>query len=140
MQSNVPLSDPICCFTSDKYLWNPSDMGYQIARRRNFFRNFDDVEGIPFPTLTFGDQFGPLLRQNGEAIPFVPLLRTRDTLPNGIIRTSCTLYQPHALVWNYAFWNSKANFAKKMAVGIKNIPQCQWEAIIPSSLSNGRPS
>ena len=97
----------------DKYLWNPSDMGYQITRRRNFFRNFDDVEGIPPPTLIFGDQFGPLLRQNGEVIPLAPLLRTRDTLPNGIIRASWTLYQPHALVWNYAFWNSKANFAKK---------------------------
>ena len=86
---------------------------------------------FPSPTLIFGDQFGPLLRQNGEVIPLAPLLRTRDTLPNGIIRASWTLYQPHALVWNYAFWNSKANFAKKMAVGIKNIPQCQWEAIIP---------
>ena len=32
---------------SDKYLWNPSDFGYQITRRRNFFRNFDDVESIP---------------------------------------------------------------------------------------------
>ena len=115
----------------DKYLWNPSDKGYQITRRRNFFRNFDDVEGIPSPTLIFGDQFGPLLRQNEEVIPLAPLLRTRDTLPNGIIRASWTLYQPHALVWNYAFWNSKANFAQKMAVGIKNIPQCQWEAIIP---------
>ena len=115
----------------DKYLWNPSDIGYQIARRRNFFRNFDDVEGIPSPTLIFGDHFGPLLRQDGEMIPLAPLLRTRDTLPNGIIRTSWTLYQPHALVWNYAFWNGKANFAKKMAVGTKNIPQCQFEAIIP---------
>ena len=115
----------------DKYLWNPSDFGYQITRRRNFFRNFDDVESIPSPTLVFGDQFGPLLRQNGEMIPLAPLLRTRDTLPNGIIRASWTLYQPHALVWNYAYWNGKANFAQKMAVGTKNIPQCQWEAIIP---------
>ena len=39
----------------DKYLWNPSDFGYQITRRRNFFRNFDDVESIPSPTLVFGD-------------------------------------------------------------------------------------
>ena len=112
-------------------LWNPSDFGYQITRRRNFFRNFDDVENIPSPTLVFGDHFGPLLRQNGEMIPLAPLLRTRDTLPNGIMRASWTLYQPHALVWNYAFWNGKANFAKKMAVGTKNIPQCQWESIIP---------
>ena len=115
----------------DKYLWNPSDFGYQITRRRNFFRNFDDVESIPSPTLTFGDYFGPLLRQNGDTIPLAPLLRTRDTLPNGIIRASWTLYQPHALVWNYAYWNGKANFAKQMAVGTKNIPQSQWESIIP---------
>ena len=115
----------------DKYLWNPSDFGYQITRRRNFFRNFDDVEEIPSPALVFGDHFGPLLRQNGEMIPLAPLLRTRDTLPNGIIRASWTLYQPHALIWNYAFWNGKANFAQKMAVGTKNIPRCQWESIIP---------
>ena len=36
---------------SDKYLWNLSDFGYQITRRRNFFRNFEDVESISFPTL-----------------------------------------------------------------------------------------
>ena len=115
----------------DKYLWNPSDFGYQITRRRNFFRNYDDVESIHSPTLVFGDHFGPLLRQNGETVAFAPLLRVRDTLPNGIIRASWTLYQPHALVWNYDFWNGKANFAKHMAVGTKNIPQCQWEVIIP---------
>ena len=57
----------------DKYLWNPSDMGYQITRRRNFFRNFDDVEGIPSPTLIFGDQFGPLLRQNERSYSPCPL-------------------------------------------------------------------
>ena len=115
----------------DKYLWNPVDFGYQITRRRNFFRNFDDVESIPSPTLVFGDHFGPLLRQNGEIIPLAPLLRTRDTLPNGIIRASWTLYQPHALVWNYDYWGGKANFAQTMAVGTKNIPRCQWETIIP---------
>ena len=115
----------------DKYLWNPSDFGYQITRRRNFFRNFDDVERIATPTSVFGDHFGPLLRPNGDMIPLAPLLRTRDTLPNGIIRASWTLYQPHALIWDYAYWNGKANFAKKMAVGTKNIPQCQWESIIP---------
>ena len=96
----------------DKYLWKRTNFGYQVTRRRNFFRNFDDVEEIPSPALVFGDHFGPLLRQNGEMIPLAPLLRTRDTLPNGIIRASWTLYQPHALIWNYAFWNGKANFAQ----------------------------
>ena len=84
----------------DKYLWNPSNCGYQVTRRRNFFRNFDDVESIPSPTLVFGDQYGPLLRPNGNTIPLAPLLRTRDTLPHGIIRASWTLCQPHALVWD----------------------------------------
>ena len=92
---------------SDKYLWNPSDFGYQITRRRNFFHNFEDVESIPSPTLVFGTQFGPLLKLTGEVIPLAPLLRTRDVLPNGVIRASWTLYQPHALIWNYEFWNGK---------------------------------
>ena len=115
----------------DKYLWNPSNFGYQVTRRRNFFRNFDDVESIPSPTLVFGDHYGPLLRPNGDTIPLAPLLRTRDTLPNGIIRASWTLYQPHALVWDYAYWNGKGMFASKVAVGTNNIPRCQWESIIP---------
>ena len=115
----------------DKYLWNPSNFGYQITRRRNFFRNFDDVESILSPTLVFGDHYGPLLRPNGDIIPLAPLLRTRDTLPNGIIRASWTLYQPHALVWDYAYWNGKDMFALKLAVGTNNIPRCQWESIIP---------
>ena len=59
----------------DKYLWNPSDFGYQITRRRNFFRNYDDFESIHSPTLVCGDHFGPLLRQNGETVPFALLLR-----------------------------------------------------------------
>ena len=42
----------------DKYLWNLSNFGYQITRRRNFFRNFDDVESILSPTLVFGDHYG----------------------------------------------------------------------------------
>ena len=88
------------------------------------------MESISFPTLVFGTQFGPLLKLTGEVIPFAPLLRTRDVLSNGVIRASWTLYQPHALVWNYEFWNGKYNFARKMAVGTKNIPQCQWEAIV----------
>ena len=115
----------------DKYLWNPYNFGYQITRRRNFFRNFDDVESILSPTLVFGDDYGPLLRQNGDIIPLAPLLTTRDTLPNGIVRASWTLYQPHALVWDYAYWKGKDTFALQLAVGTNNIPRCRWEAIIP---------
>ena len=73
----------------EKYLWNPSDFGCQITRRRNFFPNFDDVESIHSSILVFG---APLLKPNGDMIPLALLLRTRDTLPNGIIRASWTLY------------------------------------------------
>ena len=115
----------------DKYLWNPSDFGYPLTRRRNFFRNFDDVESIVSPAPVFDDHFGPLLKPNGDLVPLAPLLRTRDTLPNGIIRSSWTLYQPHALVWDYDYWNGQAAFAANLAVGTNNIPRCQWESIIP---------
>ena len=115
----------------DKYLWNPSDFGYPITRRRNFFRNFDDVESIVSPAPVFDDHFGPLLKPNGDLVPLAPLLRTPDTLPNGIIRSSWTLYQPHALVWDYDYWNGQAAFAANLAVGTNNIPRCQWESIIP---------
>ena len=115
----------------DQYLWNPCDFGYQITRRRNFFRNFGDAQSIPSPTPVFGDERGPLLRPNGDPIPLAPLLRTRDTLPNGIIRASWTLYQPHALIWDYAYWGGKDMFARKLAVGTNNIPRCRWESIVP---------
>ena len=119
---------------SDKYLWNPSDFGYQITRRRNFFRNFEDVESIPFPSFSypgFRNSVWTTVETDWGSDSSCPLLRTRDVLPNGVIRASWTLYQPHALVWNYEYWNGKYNFARKMAVGTKNIPQCQWEAIVP---------
>ena len=115
----------------DKYLWNPCDFGYQITRRRNFFRNYGDVQSILFPTPIFSDDGGPLLRPNGDSIPLAPLLRTRDTLPNGIIRASWTLYQPHALIWDYAYWGGKDKFAQKLAVGANNVPRCRWESVVP---------
>ena len=89
-----------------RYVWDPCDFGFQVTRRRNYFRNFDDVEEIGIPTRVFGPEFGPLIDQSGNCLPFAPLLRTRETLPYGIIRSSWTLYQPHALVWNYALATS----------------------------------
>ena len=44
-----------------RYMWDPWDFGFQITRKRNFFRNYDDVEDIEFPTLVFGQEFGPLM-------------------------------------------------------------------------------
>ena len=78
------------------------------------------------PTLVFGQDFGPLVDQNGNNVPFAPLLRTRETLPYGMLRSSWTLYQPHALVWNYAFWNGRTNFGKACHLGPSKIPQLKW--------------
>ena len=52
-------------------------------------------------------------------------------LPYGIIRASWTLYQPHALVWNYAFWNGQINFGKACRLGANKIPHLKWEQIVP---------
>ena len=114
-----------------RYVWGPCDFGFQITRRRNYFRNFDDVEEIELPAQVFGQEFGPLVDQSGNNIPFAPLLRTRETLPYGIIRSSWTLYQPHALVWNYAFWNGRINFCKVCRLGANKIRDLKWEQIIP---------
>ena len=114
-----------------RYIWDPWDFGFQITRRGNFFRNFDDIEDIELPTLVFGHDFGPLVDQCGNNVPFAPLLRTREVLPYGMLRSSWTLYQPHALVWNYAFWNGRTSFGKACQLGPSKIPNLKWEQIIP---------
>ena len=114
-----------------RYVWDPCDFGFQVTRKRNYFRNFDDVEEIGIPTRVFESELGPLIDQAGKCLPFAPLLRTRETLPYGIIRSSWTLYQPHALVWNYAFWNGQINFGKACRLGANKIPHLKWEQIVP---------
>ena len=94
-------------------------------------RNFDDIEEIGIPTRVFESEVGPLIDQAGKCIPFAPLLRTREVLPYGIIRASWTLYQPHALVWNYAFWDGRINFGKACRLGANKIPHLKWEQIVP---------
>ena len=76
-------------------------------------------------------EVGPLIDQAGKCISFAPLLRTREVLQYGIIRASWTLYQPHALVWNYAFWNGRINFGKACRLGANKIPHLKWEQIVP---------
>ena len=88
-----------------RYIWDPWHFGFQITGKRNFFRNYDDIEDIESPMLVFGPDFGPLIDQDGNNVPFAPLLRTREVLPYGMLRSSWTLYQPHALVWDYSYWN-----------------------------------
>ena len=114
-----------------RYVWDPCDFGFEVTRKRNYFRNFDDIEEIGIPTRVFESEVGPLIDQAGKCTPFAPLLRTREALPYGIIRASWTLYQPHALVWNYAFWNGRINFGKACRLGANKIPHLKWEQIVP---------
>ena len=114
-----------------RYVWDPCDFGFEVTRKRNYFRNFDDIEEIGIPTRVFESEVGPLIDQAGKCTPFAPLLRTREVLPYGIIRASWTLYQPHALVWNYAFWNGQINFGKACRLGANKIPHLKWEQIVP---------
>ena len=114
-----------------RYVWDPWDFGFQITRRRNFFRNYDDIEDIELPMLVFGQDFGPLVDQSGNNISFAPLLRTREVLPYGMLRSSWTLYQPHALVWDYAYWNGKTSFGKACKLGPTRLPNLKWEHAIP---------
>ena len=112
-----------------RYVWDPCDFGFEVTRRRNYFRNFDDIEEIGIPTRVFESEVGPLIDQAGKCTPFAPLLRTREALPYGIIRASWTLYQLHALVWNYAFWNGRINFGKACRLGANKIPHLKWSKL-----------
>ena len=114
-----------------RYVWDPWDFGFQITRRRNFFRNYDDIEDIELPILVFGQDFGPLVDQRGNNVSFAPLLRTREVLPYGMLRSSWTLYQPHALVWDYIFWNGKTSFGKACKLGPNRLPNLKWEQVVP---------
>ena len=58
-----------------RYVWDPWDFGFQITRRRNYFRNFDDTEDIEPPMLVFDQNFGPLVDQSGNNVSFAPLLQ-----------------------------------------------------------------
>ena len=62
---------------------------------------------------------------------FAALLRIRDTLPHGILRASWTLYQPHALVWDYSYWNGKSAFGRQAGDLANKIPNLKWERIVP---------
>ena len=121
-----------------RYVWDPWDFGFQITRRRNYFRNFDDTEEIGSPTQVFDHNYGPLVDQSGNNVPFAPLLRTRESLPFGILRASWTLYQPHALAWDYAYWNGRVSFAKACKLGwCKQDPTSQMGTGYSSSFPKG---
>ena len=117
--------------TPKDYLWDPTDFGYIITRCRNFFRNYRDVGNMQEPPGIFEGTFGPMVNNKGQIIPFAPLLRVRDPLPHGILRASWTLYQPHALVWDYSFWNGKHAFGQQAGCLSDKIPKLPWDRIVP---------
>ena len=101
----LPFAEPF-----DQYTWDLTKFTCFIARKRNFFRNFADVEPITDLDSWCSDESGPLLTISGKTVAFAPLLRTRKTMNYGICHSSWTLYQPHALVWDYSFWGGKEAF------------------------------
>ena len=92
---------------SDRYIWDLAKYTLFISRKRNFFRNFSDFETVSDIPNFFDQGCGPLLDHKGQVIAFAPLLRTREVHKFGICHSSWTLYQPHALVWDYEFWGGK---------------------------------
>ena len=81
----------------DQYIWDLAKYTPFISRKRNFFRNFPDVEPVQDIPNFFDQGSGPLVDQKGLIIAFAPLLRTREVHQFGVCRSSWTLYQPHAL-------------------------------------------
>ena len=49
----------------------------------------------------------------------------------GICHSSWTLYQPHALVWDYSFWGGKEAFRHHCNIQSGNRPALAWERIVP---------
>ena len=124
-------------FRQDReYIWDPAQYGYLITRCRNFFRNYGDKEPVAPPPVVFNDRIGPLVDSSGRSIPFAPLLRARTTLPYGIVCSSWTLYQPHALVWDYGYWGTRQEFGRQAGKLVYKLPNFQWERIIPPPFSN----
>ncbi len=116
---------------SNQYIWDLAKYTSLISRKRNFFRNFNDVEPVQNIPNFFNQNSGPLLDQKGHVIAFAPLLRTREVHKFGICHSSWTLYQPHALVWDYSFWGSKEAFSYACRLVAGKVPNLCWDRLIP---------
>ena len=115
----------------NQYIWDLAKYTPLISRKRNFFRNFEDVEPVQDIPNFFNQNNGPLIDQKGHIIAFAPLLRTREVLKFGICRSSWTVYQPHALVWDYSFWGSKEAFSSACRLLSGKVPCLCWDRLIP---------
>ena len=101
----LPYAEPF-----DQYTWDLAKFTCFITRKRNFFRNIVDFEPVIDLRSWHSEDSGPLLTIGGKTIAFAPLLRTRKTMNYGVCHSPWTLYQPHALVWDYSFWGGKDAF------------------------------
>ena len=115
----------------DRYIWDLAKHTPFISRKRNFFRNFLDFEPVGDIPNFFDQSCGPLLDHKGQVVAFAPLLRTREVHRFGICHSSWTLYQPHALVWDYEFWGGKTAFSSACRLVSGKIPCLCWDRIIP---------
>ena len=122
----LPFAEPF-----DQYTWDLAKFTCFITRKRNFFRNMADVEPITDLDSWHSEECGPLLTISGKTVAFAPLLRTRKTMNYGICHSSWTLYQPHALVWDYSFWGGKEAFRHYCNIQTGHRPALPWERIVP---------
>ena len=120
-----------------QYIWDLAKYTPFISRKRNFFRNFLDIEPVQDIPDFFDQGCGPLLDQKGHIIAFDPLLRTREVHKFGVCHSSWTLYQPHALVWDYNFWGGREAFSSTCRLISGKTPGLCWDRIIlPPFLDN----
>ena len=122
----LPFEEPF-----DQYTWDLAKYTCFITRKRNFFRNITDAEPIVGIDSWHSEDSGPLVTISGKTVAFAPLLRTRKTMNYGICHSSWTLYQPHALVWDYSFWGGKEAFRHHCNIQSGNRPALAWERLVP---------
>ena len=117
---------------TERWVWDTSSL-YGIRRQRVFLRSHLDT-GTPPPGSTPGNElWGPLIYLTNEATILAPLLRTRDYTAGGALKLSWTAYQPHALLWDYAFFGGKRSFALLCQLTRdKKVPQLPWASIVPA--------
>ena len=123
----LPSNQPV-----KQWIWDTSSY-YGIQRKRVFLRSHLDTDVPPTTTLVPEEEWGPLTTLKGEEIPLAPLLRTRGTTSNGILKLSWTGYQPCALLWDYSFFGGKKSFMLlcQMTEGMR-VPRLPWASFIPA--------
>ena len=111
------------------WVWDTSSF-FGIRRQRVFLRSHLDT-GTPVPNSPPGnEQWGPLLYLTNESVVLAPLLRTREYTTGGALKLSWTAYQPHALLWDYAFFGGKRSFALLSQLAQdKKVPLLPWASI-----------